>query len=119
MFSVGPLPGRREGGGARLAGQVEVAVVFEADRPEGLADLEAAHGVGRLGLGGGGDFRECGPHTRPWHWPMPQRVKRLTSLTSRKPSATALRISPAVTHSQRQTSVSSGTLKMAGLGANT
>ena len=23
--------------------------------------MEAAHGVGRLGLGGGGDFRECGP----------------------------------------------------------
>ena len=60
----GPLPGRREGGGPVLAGQVEVAVVFKAHRPEGLADLEAAHGVGLLGLGGGGDFRERGPaHT--------------------------------------------------------
>lgn len=114
----GPLPDGGKGR-ARLAGQVEVAVVFKADRPEGLADLEAAHGVGLLGLGGGGDFRERGPAHAALALAHAAAGEALDFVDVAEPSATALRISPAVTHSQRQTSVSSGTLKMAGLGANT
>ncbi len=48
-----------------------------------------------------------GPQTRPWHGPMPQRLKNLVWLGPRQPSFVSARISPALTSSQRQTMVAS------------
>lgn len=52
----------------------------------------------------------AGSHIRPWHHPIPARVRSFTVRTSPAPrSATASRIGPAVTSSQRHTTVSSVT----------
>ena len=48
-----------------------------------------------------------GPQIRPWHGPMPQRVKAFSWLGPGAPSRTARRICPTDTSSQRQAIVSS------------